>query len=217
MKTRAGAAVGRSTALASLVLSAGVAVALSGCGTAHAPGATDPVSTRTGSASVPLTTAKSPAPSAAAVAPVKPAARARPASEKVPAAAQAVTISMGQGGNQGGLMNPGGNQGSQVPPKPVTITNRAQVDALKALINGLALFPPGTYSCPADFGDDLVLTFRAGPGTPALAVATADLSGCDSVSLTINGKPQPALAGPGTDNGPRILKTAGLPWKIPAS
>ncbi len=106
--------------------------------------------------------------------------------------AQAVTISMDLGRNQGG----------KKPPKPVTITDPAQVSELKALINGLPLFPPGMFSCPADFGDDLVLTFRAGPRTPALAVATVDFAGCDGVDLTINGKPQPALAGPGTDNGP---------------
>ena len=132
---------------------------------------------------------------------------ARPASEQVPAAAQAVTISMDLGLNQGG----------KEPPKPVTITDPAKVRALKALINGLALFPPGASSCPADFGDDLVLTFRAGPRTPALAVATVDFAGCDGVDLTIDGKSQPALAGPGTDSGPQILKVAGLPWKIPAS
>jgi hypothetical protein len=131
---------------------------------------------------------------------------ARPASEKVPATAQAVTISMDLGLNQGGKR----------PPKPETITDPVRVSELKALINGLALFPPGMFSCPADFGDDLVLSFRAGPRTPALAVATVDFAGCDSVDLTINGKPQPALAGPGTDNGPRILKTAGLAWTIPA-
>jgi hypothetical protein len=330
MGIRASAAVGRSTALASLALSAAIAVALSGCGTAHAPGATDPASVRVGSTGVPLTSAKSPAqatpsPHQRAVADanaifasfvVPEGARrlsaaptveegvlktpdelpetpdvvdkagwwivpgapqsvlawearhlphrfsasgtgtgsgrgfmmwnqteslpevpgvldsrgmvvtavpdghetairvdaevswqpARPTSEKVPVTAQAVTISMDLGLNQGG----------KVPPKPVTITDRAQVNELKALINGLALFPPGMFSCPAGFGDDLVLTFRAGPGTPALAVATVDFAGCDGVDLTINGKSQPTLAGPGTDNGPRILKTAGLSWKIPA-
>ena len=131
---------------------------------------------------------------------------ARPASEKVPATAQAVTISMDLGLNQGGKR----------PPKPVTITDQVRVSELKALINGLALFPPGTFGCPAGFGDNLMLTFRAGPRAPALAVATVDFTGCDGVYLTINGKSQPALAGPGTDNGPRILKTAGLPWKTPA-
>jgi len=330
MSIRAGAAVGRSTAFALLALSAGVAVALSGCGTAHAPGPTGPASGRVGSTGVPLTSAKSPAqatlaPSQRAVADAdaifasfvvptgarrlsaaptvekgiletpdelpatpdvvdkagwwiapgaprsvlaweaghlprrfsgtgtgtgsgpgfrvwsqseslpdvpgvldsrelvitavpdgdKTAIRvdaevtwqpARPASEKVPAAAQAVTISMDLG------LNAGGKQ----PPKPVTITDPAKVRALTALINGLALFPPGTYSCPADFGDDLVLTFRAAPGAPALAVATVDFAGCDGVDLTIDGRSQPALAGPGTDTGPQFLKVAGLRWRIPA-
>jgi hypothetical protein len=131
---------------------------------------------------------------------------ARPSTEKVPAAAMAVTIAMKLGLNQGG----------RKPPKPVTITDRAKVSALKALINGLALFPPGMFNCPADFGDGLALTFRAGSRTPALAVATVDLAGCGGVGLTIGGKAQPDLAGPGTDSGAAILKTAGLPWKIPS-
>ena len=130
---------------------------------------------------------------------------ARPASEKVPAAAKAVTISA----------DPGLNQGARKPEKPVTITDPAKVRALTALINGLTLFPPGAPDCPADFGGNLVLTFRAGPRTPALAVATVNLSGCDGVDLTIGGKPQPPLAGPGTDSGPQILRLAGLSWKIP--
>jgi hypothetical protein len=131
---------------------------------------------------------------------------ARPASEKVPAAAKAVTVSM----------SPGLSQGGKKPPQPVTITEQATVRKLTALINGLALFPPGRFNCPADFGGSLVLTFRAGPGAPALAVATADLSGCDGVGFTIGGKSQPELAGPGTDSGAAILKTAGLSWKIPS-
>jgi hypothetical protein len=191
-------------ALSPLALGAAVAVVLSACAVPHAPAAATAPSlkaTPIGSTGVPLTTAKSPAPSA--VAPGQRAAR--PASEKVPVTAQAVTISMDLGRNQGG----------ERPPKPVTITDTAQVSELKALINGLPLFPPGAFSCPADFGADLVLTFRAGPGTPALAVAAVDLGGCDGVDFTLNGKPQPALAGPGTGNGSRILKTAGLAWKIP--
>jgi len=131
---------------------------------------------------------------------------ARPASEKIPAAAKAVTVSLDVGLNQGG----------KKPPKSVTITDSATVRTLTALVNGLALFPPGSFNCPADFGGSLVLTFRAGPGTPALAVATADLSGCRGVDLTIGGKSEPALAGPGTDSGRGILRTAGLSWKIPS-
>ena len=93
----------------------------------------------------------------------------------------------GPGGNRLGPANQGGRK----PPKPVTITDQATVRKLTALVNGLALFPPGAFNCPADFGGNLVLTFRAGPRAPALAVATADLSGCDGVDLTIGGKPQP--------------------------
>jgi hypothetical protein len=200
-------------ALAPLALGAAVAVALSACATPTptptapaGPAAPSPRSTPIESTGAPLTSGKSPA--QPSLAPGAQGARpsARPASEQVPATAQAVTISMDLGGNQAG----------QTPPKPVTITDRARVSELKALINGLPLFPPGTFSCPAGFGDNLMLTFRADPRTPALAVVTVDFSGCDGVYLTINGKSQPALAGPGTDNGPRILKTAGLSWKIPA-
>ncbi len=132
---------------------------------------------------------------------------ARPASEKVPAPAKAVTISIDLGLNQGG----------RKPPKPVTITDPAKVRALTAVINGLALFPPGDFSCPAGSDADIVLTFRAAPRAPALAVATVDLAGCNGVDFTIGGKSQPNLAGPGTDIGPRVLKLAGLPWKIPVA
>ena len=194
-------------ALSPLALGAAVAVVLSACAVPHAstaPTAPSQESIPTGSTGVPLTATKSTAPGAATG---QLAAHARPLSEKVPVTAQAVTISMDLGSNQGGTM----------PPKAVTITDPAKVRALTALINGLALFPPGAYNCPAGFGDNLVLTFRAGPRTPALAVATVDLAGCDGVDFTLNGKPQPPLAGPGTDNGPRILKTAGLEWKIPTN
>ncbi len=125
-----------------------------------------------------------------------------PPSEKVPAAAKAVTISMDLGLNQGG----------KKPPKPVTITDPAKVDGLKAIINSLPLSPPGIFGCPAGFGDNLVLTFRARPGAPALAVATDMLSGCEGVDLTLGGKSQPELA---SVSGTRILGIAGLPWKIP--
>jgi hypothetical protein len=127
---------------------------------------------------------------------------ARPASEKVPAAAKAVTISE----------DLGGNQGKKKPPKPVTITNPAKVSKLIKLIDGLPLAQPGVFGCPADFGDSLTLTFRAGRGTPALAAATVDLSGCGLVSFTIGGKAQPTLA---STSGQGILKIAGLHWKIP--
>jgi hypothetical protein len=131
-------------ALAPLALGAAVAVALSACAASTvptAPTASSSRSTPIESTGAPLTSATSPArpalaPSAQATRP------ARKASEQVPATAQAVTISMDLGRNQGG----------KTPPKPVTITDRTRVSELKALINGLPLFPPGGFGCPADFG-----------------------------------------------------------------
>jgi hypothetical protein len=127
---------------------------------------------------------------------------ARPASERVPAAAKAVTIAM----------DIGMNQGSKKPPKPVTITDEATVRKLVALINSLPLPSPGIRHCPADFGDSLTLIFRASREGPPLAVATVALSGCQGVALTIGGKPQPGLQG---GIGPRVIHIAALPWKIP--
>lgn len=109
-------------------------------------------------------------------------------------------------------MGIGLNQGSKKPPKPTAITDPAKVRKLVALINGLSPPLPGIRNCPADFGDGLTLTFRASPHGPPLAVATAELSGCQGVGLTIGGKPQPGLQG---GIGPQILQIAALPWTIP--
>jgi hypothetical protein len=129
---------------------------------------------------------------------------ARPASERVPARAKAVTI----------VMDIGMNQGSKKPPRPVTITDPAKVSKLVALVNGLPLAMPGQpANCPADFGDGLTLTFRASPQAPPLAVVTVELSGCQRVALTVGGKSQPGLQG---WIGPQVLKIAALDWKIPA-
>ena len=130
---------------------------------------------------------------------------ARPATEVVPSATRAVTLSV--------LPNP--NLHAKLP-GPVTITKPDRVRALAALIDGLPEFPPGFYSCPAGFGDALVLTFRARPAGPALAVATVELSGCEGVDFTIGVKQQPGLGGPG--EGQRVaaqaLKIAGLNWQL---
>ncbi len=128
---------------------------------------------------------------------------ARPAGERVPTAAKAVTLSEDLG------LNPG----KAKTPKPVTITDPAKVSRLVALVNALPLTQPGEFGCPSGFGDNLTLTFRAAPGAPALAVATDELSGCPAVSFTLGGKSQPDLV---AVSGPRILTLAGLPWKIPS-
>jgi hypothetical protein len=127
----------------------------------------------------------------------------RAASEAVPSGARAVTLSLRADGKSG-------------LPGPVTISDPARVRALTAFVDGLPLFPPGPMDCPMYLGDTLVLTFRARPGGPALAVATVQLSGCEEVDFTVGGRLLPQLGGP--DNGradaARVLKIADLHWQL---
>jgi hypothetical protein len=132
---------------------------------------------------------------------------ARPASEEViPSAARVVTLAMTDTFDK-----------TAKEPKPVTVTDPAKVRRIAALLDGLTLTPPGVYSCPAGNGGDLTLTFKARAAAPALAIVTADLTGCAFIDLTIDGKRQPRL-GPG-DGGRTLageaLKIVGLNWKIP--
>ena len=114
------------------------------------------------------------------------------------------------------------------PPKQVatviaraTVTNPAQVAALAAYLNGLAVNPPGqVVSCPAAFGDStLTVTFSARPGGPVLATASAALSGCAFLTYAMPGQPTAGLGG--GDAGESLLDevnhVTGLHWKIPTS
>jgi hypothetical protein len=127
----------------------------------------------------------------------------RPASEKVPSATRAVTISQ----------NLGGNAGSRKPPAPVTITDPAKVRELVALTEGLPLLPPQGPGCMMDRGNTLTLTFRARSGGTPLAIATLHLSGCSGMVLTIGAQRWPSLADDGS-TGTQILTIAGLSWKL---
>lgn len=125
---------------------------------------------------------------------------ARPASDRVPATATVVTISA--------VSRPAA--GAKVP-TPVTIANPALVRRIASLVNSLPLVPPGRYSCPAELGKAVQMAFRARPGGPLLAVATAPVTGCQGLRLIVSGTPQPALAG-GTDVARRLLTLGGLHW-----
>ncbi len=131
---------------------------------------------------------------------------ARPASAYVPATAAVVRVSL----------DLGGNAGRDKPPAPATITDRSVVSEFAAIINGLPLFPPGTYSCPADDGKSLTLTFSALAGGPALATATVALDGCGGVSLAVSDTQSVGLGpiGTGPTLGPRLLEIAGLHWSL---
>ena len=128
----------------------------------------------------------------------------RPASDRVPSATRAVTIT------QLPTLDPHARR----PPAPDTITDLAVVRQLAAIVDSLQLSTIGPGApCPAPFGGGIRLTFLARAGGPPLAVAQGPAA-CGTVQLSVGGKPQPALQI--TDSFiPQVLKLAGLHWKVP--
>ena len=124
----------------------------------------------------------------------------------IPSGARQVTLSMNYGGNAAG----------RKPPAPVTITGSAKVSEVAGLVAGQPSWPPGTYSCPADDGMALDVTFRAHPGGPALATAVLALNGCGGTDLTVGARDY-ALGTPDSARplATKVLKAAGVPWKLP--
>jgi hypothetical protein len=124
---------------------------------------------------------------------------ARPASERIPASAKVVTITPVRG------------IGPVTGARPVTITDPATVARIAAVIDSLPVFPPGSYNCGMDQGRGMRLTFRAAAGGPMLAVIQGDYGGCGTVSVTINGRPMPAL-GAALTMQQQVLAIAGVQW-----
>ena len=106
--------------------------------------------------------------------------------------------------------------GKKKPPKPVTVTGVAKARKIVALIDAQPRLPKRPISCPADYGQEIKLTFRAKPGGHVLATATMVTSGCGLVDLTVGGKAQPGR-GPGVGRAvaAKSLKIAGISWKLP--
>jgi hypothetical protein len=137
---------------------------------------------------------------------------ARPAASYIPATAvRAVVVTA----------VPGGNDRTK-PPAPLIITGPGTVRRLVALVNGLPLFPPGTYNCPFDDGRGVRLTFlsKVGAGkaggpvirSEVLAVAFAKSNGCGGVQLTIDGTQTGLGWGPAAAE--QALAISGLRWKL---
>jgi hypothetical protein len=107
------------------------------------------------------------------------------------------------------------------PPAPLIITDPATIGRLVALVNGLSPFPPGVYSCPADDGAGVQLTYvsKVGAGKAGapitkslvLAVALAKSAGCGGVQLTIDGTRTSLGWGPGAAQ--QALAISGMHWK----
>jgi hypothetical protein len=135
---------------------------------------------------------------------------ARPASERIPPDARVVTVTPVFGFQPDKKLEP-------LDPA-FTVTDPAKVAKIAAVIDGLTLFPPGAFSCPADFGADMRLTFRTSPDGPVVARLTAEYDGCGVVSVSIGGTSMPALSddmGAEPQLQQRVLAIAGVRWPYP--
>ncbi len=124
---------------------------------------------------------------------------AKTAVERVPSAAEVVTVAFLPGIGPGGTARLG----------PVTITGAATVRRIAALVDGLPLAPWEWVSCPVFDGGGVRLTFRARAGGPALATLSATVNGCPPALLTVDGKQQPQLSA-GTSFARQVAALAGL-------
>jgi hypothetical protein len=180
-----------------VLLAAALAAALAGlvaCGTSGSSGTSNGTGT---SASTPPGRVAATEPGPASTQPPRPA----NATSRLPAGIGAVRI----------ILVPGMND-KAAPPGPVTVTGKAKVGRLVALINGLSAFPSGTYSCPMDDGRGVRLTFLRAADGRALASALAAGNGCGGVTLTAGSKK--SLLGWGNSAAQRALAIAGIRWNV---
>lgn len=128
---------------------------------------------------------------------------ARTASDRVSAAAGAVTIAEFS------------HFGATRPVRqPVTVTSPAVVKRLAALVNGLAISPfnGSAASCPSPFTSYLELTFRAAPAGEPLATFKTSQP-CGVADFSARPGQNLALTQPASLNR-RLLTIAGLHWKL---
>lgn len=81
---------------------------------------------------------------------------ARPVAERVPPAARALTVTPVFG------LNP--DPRAERLDRAFTVTDSAMVARVAAVVNGLTRFPDGAFSCPAESGGQMQLTFSTRPG-----------------------------------------------------
>jgi len=98
-----------------------------------------------------------------------------------------------------------------------TVTDAARVREIAAYLNTLPLQPPGAiYHCPPDVGGTLTLTFRAAVGGPALATASATVTGCQDLRLAVAGEQPLGWQGDaGEQLFDKVVQVTGLNWKLP--
>jgi len=95
-----------------------------------------------------------------------------------------------------------------------TITDPAKVARIAAIINGLAKFPAGAYTCGGDNGAAMRLTFKTSLGGPAVATVLAKYGGCEGIATPAD-PTFPFLVGytsSGQDVQQLVLAIAGVRW-----
>jgi hypothetical protein len=105
----------------------------------------------------------------------------RPRSERVPAGVQLIDVTV--------------QRSNPTSTTSLTVTDAAKLRRIVSLVNALPPAQPGAFSCPADLGPSVTLSFRATPAASPLAVAVADGTGCGGVSFTLHGRSEPGLSG----------------------
>jgi hypothetical protein len=86
---------------------------------------------------------------------------ARPVAERVPPTARVLTVTPVFG------LNP--DPRAERLDRAFTVTDPATVARIAAVVNGLTRFPDGAFSCPAESGGQMSLTFFTRPGGPVVA------------------------------------------------
>jgi hypothetical protein len=118
----------------------------------------------------------------------------RPASERIPAGAERLIVSVERFGHR--LRG------------PFSFTGRRTIARTAAILNALPAAQPGAVACPLDTGVTIRLTFQSGVGATPLAVAIYDPTGCGGVTLTLRGVREPPLASepvPGWSSFPPLI------------
>jgi hypothetical protein len=125
----------------------------------------------------------------------------RPAGERVPRAADLLTVTRGT--------MPG-----WPPPVSRTVTDRARIRRVAAMLDRLPVVQPVAVACPALFAEPTItLTFLAGPGGPRLARATMPADGpegsCAPIVFAVRGRQErPLYAFPSFRH--RVSKALGI-------
>ena len=134
---------------------------------------------------------------------------ARPVAERVPPAARVLTVTPVFG------FNPAAR--AERLDRAFTVTDPAKVARIAAVVNGLTRFPGGAFSCPAESGGQMRLTFSTRPGGPVVARLTAQYGGCGVVSVRIDGRDMPGLSEYPRSGPPlqqQVLAIAGVSWPV---